>query len=444
MKKKVALLTTFAEADSGYSLVSVAETQIHSLIDHGYDPAVLVQDNFKPSEREDSIWRPEMIDLRPVVPFLHLTEGVADDFDERVEKIYLALQETLQGIHVVITHDIILQKFYKEHNVAMRKLAEDRPDILWLHWIHSCPTPSEKIKYPLDCRYKAPPGYIIYPNDIDRPFVVRTYKLAGQEQRVKVCRAGHAIDPLLAFNYDRLTRDLATKSDLHNGEISVVYPARLDKGKQPERIIRLMAGVRETGYEPRLLIIDWQSTGERFQRYIDQLIKLSEELGVADCVKFTSRLDDRCSQGVPKHVVLELMDLSNAYIHPSMVETYGLTVHEAMTRGCLCVLNHDLPVNRELFGDNAIYMDFGSDRFRRAYKDEQAFWNNEAKRLIAEYLSNRAVVAKTTARREWTPQALWKTFEPLLFLEPVNEAGKTYKRPKRSRKERRGTVGSER
>ena len=45
--KKVAILTTFYEADSGYSLIAVVETQIKMLIDNGYDPVVIVQENFK-------------------------------------------------------------------------------------------------------------------------------------------------------------------------------------------------------------------------------------------------------------------------------------------------------------------------------------------------------------------------------------------------------------
>jgi hypothetical protein len=77
---------------------------------------------------------------------------------------------------------------------------------------------------------------------------------------------------------------------------------------------------------------------------------------------------------------------------------------------------------RELYGDNAIYFDFGSDRVNRTYEpDEQSFWNDEALRLIAEVKQNRAVMAKTIARREWSPQALWTEFEPLLYLQPVGE-----------------------
>lgn len=419
--KRVALLTTFFEAESGYSLIGVAETQINALLAHDYDPIVLVQEDFTSPETE-SIWRPEAVDMRPVIPFMHLNSGIAKDFEERVTGVEAALQEGLADAEVCITHDIVLQNWYKEHNVAVRRYAKTRPDLLWLHWIHSCPSPADVDSYPENCRYTPPPGYIVYPNAFDQSRVCQTYHVDGQEWRVKVSRSGHAIDPLVLWPYDKLTCDLVEKAELLSGEVVAVHPARLDRGKQVEKIVYLMAGVQKAGYEPRLLVIDWQSTGERFQKYIDELLELAHELGLAGKVNFTSRLDDRCSQGVPRRTVTELMDLSNVYIHPSGVETYSLVVHEAALRGCLLVLNHDFPPMRELFGEAAIYMDFGSDRVSRTYQpDERTFWNDEALRLLAELRGNRALMAKVKARREWSPEALWKEFEPLLYLQPVGE-----------------------
>jgi glycosyltransferase involved in cell wall biosynthesis len=417
--KRVALLTTFFEATSGFSLVSVAETQLRMLLDHGYDPVALVQENFTSS----GIWTPEHIDLRPTIPALNLSNQISSQFEQRTQGIHDALKESLADVDVCISHDIILQATYREHNTAMRRYAKERPGLLWLHYIHSCPTPAQGpiARHDL-CRYSPPPGYIIYPNETDKPRVCQAYKLAQREWKVQVNRAAHSIDPLLIWPYDDLTKELARKADFLNGELTAIYPVRLDRGKQPEKIIRLMSGIDKIGYEPRLLVVDWQSSGERFQKYIDELLYLIEALGLGDKISFTSRLDDRCSQGVPRQVVLELMDLANLYIHPSRIETYSLVIGEAMGRGCLCVLNHDLPVMRELWGNSAIYMDFGSDRVTRTYQpDEQSFWNDEALRLLAEFKQNRAVIGKTRARMRWTPQKMWRDFEPLLYLTPVGE-----------------------
>ncbi len=418
--KKVAIFTTFYEAESGYSLIAVTEGQLKSLIAHNYDPIVLVQENFS-FPKNNQLWQKEHVDIRPVVPFLHLNRGVVDDFETRASSIQNVLRTNLKDVDVCITHDIVLQDYYKEHNVAMRNYAKERPDLLWLHWIHSCPTPAKDVKeYPEDCRYSPPPGYIIYPNYTDSALVQQTYKLEGLEWKVKTHR--HCLDILDSYTYDNLTKDLAKASGMLDAELSIVYPIRLDRGKQPEKIIRLVAGLNRLSFKTNLLIVDWQSSGSEFQKYIDELIILTDELGIKDRVNFTSRLDDRCSQGIPRKNVLELLDLSNVYIHPSRIETYSLVVHEAILRNNLVVLNHDLPVMSELFGDTAIYMDFGSDRHSRTYHPtEQDFWNDEAKRLISEYKQNRSLVARTKAKLNWSPSALWKDFEPLLYLTPIGE-----------------------
>jgi len=396
MGKRVGILTTFYEADSGYSLITVAETQIRMLLDHGYEPIVLVDERFK-SDR--ALWQLHSIDVRPVVPPLA----------SPVNSILVALHEHLAGVDVCITHDIVLLNDYRAHDLAMREYAKTRDDLLWLHWLHSCPSGQRE----------TPPGYLIYPNASDKPRVCQVYGLSGQEHRVVPCRAAHSIDPLSVWNYDSLTRSLIGKFNLLNAEVSAVYPVRLDRGKQVEKVIRLLAGVRRAGYEIRLLVIDWQSTGAHFQKYIDELIELAWTLGVGNDVAFTSRLDDRCSQGVPRHVVTELMDLSTLYIHPSRVETYSMVVHEAILRGKLVVLNYDFPPMAELFGEAAIYMDFGSDRFERTYQpDIQSFFDSEAHRLIAELKQNRALMAQTKARREWNPEAMFREFEQLFWLKP--------------------------
>ena len=136
--KRVGFYTTFFEAKSGYSLVGVCETQIRSLLDHGYDPVVLVQDgvgagdNHAPFQGIDppSIWNTATTDLRPVLPFYNLTDEIPEDFEERVGAIQAVLAEHLADVDVCITHDIILQKPFVAHNVAMRRYAETRPDLL--------------------------------------------------------------------------------------------------------------------------------------------------------------------------------------------------------------------------------------------------------------------------------------------------------------------------
>ena len=414
--KSVCILTTFFEAESGYSLIAVVETQLKMLIEHGYNPSVVVRDDFR-FGGEDSLWRQEIVDIMPILPAFNITPGIPESFEDDVQKLVVIFNQHLSKFDVIITHDIILQTFYQRHNVALRRYCKQRPDQLFLHWIHSCPNPMDaENEYPQNCRYTPIPGYIVYPNDSDRERVAETYHMPLNQ--VIANRASHSIDPLDVWAYSDLTKEIAKKSGLLKAEVAVVYPARLDKGKQPEKIIRLLAGVQEWGLDVSLLIVDWQSGGDSFQIYINRLVGLADELGIKDRLHFTSRLDDRALQGVPRQTVMELMDLSTVYVHPSMIETYSLVVHEAMLRGKLIVLNDDLPMMHELFGEHGIYFKFGADRLKRTYDpDEQTYWNEHSQALASAFLENSALRAQAYARRAWNPDVMWHNFKPLLELE---------------------------
>lgn len=398
--KKPVLFTTFYEVDSGFSLVSVAETQLKMLLAGGYEPIVLVDERWQAPV--NPFWQAHNLDIRPIVPALD---------SENITPRTLEMLQGLEPVDVILTHDIILHDFYRPHYKAIKRW--DWPG-LWLHWIHSRPSRKKE----------SPPGYIIYPNASEKALVCSCYSLAEQEHRVIVNRASHAIDPLALGGYSALTKDLVQASHFLEGDFSIIYPRGADPGKQTEKILYLIAGIKAAGYRAKLLIIDWQSQGDKFQAYMDKLVGLAQELGIADDLSFTSRLDDRCSQGIPRQNVIELLELSNIYIHPSKGETYGLVVHEAILKGNLVILNYDVPPMRELFGEGGIYMDFGSATIDRTYApDEPTFWNDEAKRLIAEYKQNRALVAKSKAIRAWNPAAMWREFESLLYLNTNRQQG---------------------
>lgn len=425
-KRRVGMLTTFCDVTSGYSLITVAETQIRMLLDHYYDPAILTQEgerwqdhlgewHFKPFQ-EHGLWDRRKIDLRPVVPWRAIAYG--DDFEGAVEAMVEALRENLAEVEVCIAHDIILQTWYVVHNIAMRRYAAERPDLTWLHWIHSCPGWGRPIAYPHNARHTPPPGYIIYPNSSDLGFPMRAYRV-GED---RVIAHPHTLDPLAGLSPQ--TKALVSACDFLDADVRCIYPVRMDRGKQPERIIELLAGCQAHGRTTKLLVCDWQSGGERFQRYMDELAEHARTLGVPVC--FASRLDDRCNQGVPREVVLELFGLCNMYVHPSRVETYGFTVHEAMRAGCLCVLNADFPPMRERFGEAALYLPFGSDRFSRPERPLE-YWAEQARIVLLDLDRQRALAARDKTLREWVPERAWESFERLLHLPPVEGKGQWQK-----------------
>lgn len=440
--KKVAFLTTFFESQSGFSVITVTGMLMRMLLDHDYMPIVLVQPQYvkhadgatsiKPfgESPRPSVWNRDTVDLRQVVPAMELIGGghpKRDEFEARVQKIYDALAENLADVDVCITQDIMLLDSYTEHNVAVRRYAAERPDLLWLHWIHSRPSgekppvPAEHWATRQQCRHNPVPGYLVYPNESQANYVARTYKMSLE--RIIACRAGHAVDPLELMRADELTRAIVARTDALGGDILTIAPMRTEPAKGADKIIWLMAGLHQLGYEPRIIVIDWQSQGEAFKKHKAYLRELAEEAGIGDWLHFTSEVHDAASQGVPTHVVYELLQLSHVYFLPSRSETYGKVAHEAMLAGCLCVLNYDVRPLFELFGNHAIYMDFGSiDNTRKYHPDPRVFFTDQALRLAAELRANRVVTAKMQAH-QWTPARLWRELAPLLYLPPVGADG---------------------
>ena len=105
------MFNTFYEVQSGYSLIAVAENQIRMMLDHGYDPVVLVQEGvrydnggFEPFEQQEppSIWNEKTTDLRPVLPAFTLTDDVHPEFEQRVESVLEALRAHLADVDVCI------------------------------------------------------------------------------------------------------------------------------------------------------------------------------------------------------------------------------------------------------------------------------------------------------------------------------------------------------
>jgi len=440
-KPRVAILTTFYEI-SGFSVITVATNQIHQLLDHGYAPLrVLVQEGMPTSSAtgedvlipfaeippEDpgryNVWNKKKLDLRPVVPALHLLPGIAEDFEDRVNRIETALYENLHDVDVVITHDIMLLDVYHEHNVAVRRVAQRCPNILWLHWLHSCPRQNTALIYPDQCRGVLAPGYLIYPNSSDMSHVWGTYRLAGQHWRAKACKAAHGIDVLQVWPLQPETKRIARETGLLEADVSIIYPARMGESKQFHKLIFMLAGIRTAGYTGRLVGIDWQSIGDEFMEYKAYCLDLAERLGVRDWVFFSSEIDNDLVAGVEHQVVLELFWLSNVFLCPSIVETLGLTTIEASAiGGNLLGLNYDLRPHLELFGNTGLYFDFGSLDRKRRWKEEETevkFWENEARTLITELTqNNRALWARTRMRQQWSLDALWPELEPLLYLSP--------------------------
>ncbi|MCH8960822.1 MAG: hypothetical protein IH820_05720, partial [Bacteroidetes bacterium] len=348
-------------------------------------------------------------------------------FRAGVEAVKAALRPVLAQTDVALTHDVVYLPTYLIYNVACRELAEELPQVRWLHWIHSAPQ-AHRAFPPADPRRARftpfPNGLIVYPNAYDAPRVARQYAMPERDVRV----VPHGLDYETVFAFHPLTRALIQRFDLYAPDIFAIYPIRMDRGKQPEKLVRLFAALKQAGQSVRLMIVNFHSTGPHFIDYREEILNEAADLGLHDEeVIFTNRLnalpgiDKQDLQAYrvefPRKVILDLFHLTNVYVHPSASETYSLVCQEAAACGNLLFLNDDFPPMRELYGPAAHYVKFSSSLFTTTYApSETAYYLDVARQMIYHLQSEHAIQQKTRLRQTRNLRSVFrKHLEPLLY-----------------------------
>jgi glycosyltransferase involved in cell wall biosynthesis len=417
---KVAIFTTFLSSDHAYSLNNVVVDQIKMFKRAGYDPVVLVGEGFQP------VGVYGQVELRYIPKVFLSNEGkLPDNYHEDGEKMTVALRELLKDINVCITHDVIYQPAHLIHNLASRKIADERADLRWLHWIHSATTPNilcNKDEVRMLIKRPFPHAFICYPNTYDRPRVANNFRY--DEHLVKY--VPHPIDIPEYLGFHEYTKEFVDKYNLIQTDIIMVYPVRLDRGKQVEMNIRCMAGLKRRGKTVRLIVADFHSTGGDKVVYRDKLKERAKGLGLSEQeVVFTSDFKPETKGSCPREMIRDLFNISNVFLLPSRSETYSLIAQEASICGNLLLLNFDFPPMRSIYGDNAIYLKFSSNvdaltgldgETTTEYKGGEKYFDDAAKAICYELDNNRVVAVRDKLRKERNLDTVFKEhLEPLLY-----------------------------
>lgn len=387
----------------------------------GYEPVLITTEG----------WEPPKEDILSEIKTEHLYPSGAHDqvddiFESDVLDIYRRLDEIIPEGSVVITHDLIFLPDYTKHNIACRRLAEKKSKIRWLHWIHSATAPGTLIEersiygpqYKELLLSKFPNSIVCYPNAQDIPRVAKNFSFEEDE----VVEVPHSTDPTEGMS--RLVQRLYDEKKLGEAEVLVIAPMRLDRGKNPGMIARLMKGCQEVGLTSHLIFCDFQSTGDDKVVLRNETNDLAKELGVADRVTFLSEFDGEAILEVDHQTVLDLFTLSNVFVLPSRSETYSLVAQEAMLKGNFCILNQDFPAFRQIYGKNAIYRQFdgaevdfsGQDgQISTEHSDIGAHFRDIATALKYWLENDKVLHAKTWVRTRRNPDYIFKNYiEPLL------------------------------
>lgn len=352
-------------------------------VDNGYKIKILVDEQFK---SPGGYWSHPNVTYGYTPMVERSNEGILkENWQEQTESFYQSLKKELEGYKVCLTHDVVLQPAHLIHNIAARRLADERNDLRWLHWSHSATAP--QVRCSDDgarklIQRKFPNSFMCYPNDWDRKRVALNYGyeldevkcihhpsdflslLWGDEIDLSEIQDEAVRNKLdKQINYPlRLSKALVNEFDILNADVISVYPCRLDRGKQPEWNIRTMAKIKETGRSVKMIIFDFHSTGGDKVVYKDELERIGKQWGLTDKeLIFVSKWREETHLHVPRQMIMNLKKIADFHMHPSTSETYSLVVQESMACRNLCILNHHTPYMRDIYGSkNILHEPMGS------------------------------------------------------------------------------------
>ena len=422
MSKRVCILTDFYEADSTYSLNIIAEAQINMALDAGYPVVGIVTEGFKSARAWDKIelrYIPSPKERKNHVEFY---PTIGDD----VKATKAALDEVLADVDVILTHDLIYQCATMPLNFAARAWAQQNPHAVWLNWVHSA-TPSpiwtteDRKLEPLQRHF--PNSKVCFPNSWDVPRVARAFRCEPSDVAV----VPHPTNVPEYLGFQDITKRMVKEKDLLSADAILVYPVRLDRGKQVEHVMRVAAGLKHFGKSVRVICVDFHSTGDDKVVYREDLKKMLPEMGLNETeVTFTSEFDKELHLRAPREVVRDLMLLCNVFVQPSVSETYSLIAQEAGLCGAFLILNHDFPPFRSVYGQHAGYFQFSSavdaltgrdGEVKTNYGDIDDYFRNIAGRVAYELQYNPVLAQRTRIRQQRNPGFVFKNFiEPLFYF----------------------------
>jgi len=413
---KICVLSTLWNFDNAYSLTSVIESQLTSIVKNGYEAVLFTHDNF---DEDDKV--PKGVEIRKIVPRFVLEDytdhhQVTPEFEKNVKEIEKILEKNMEDIDIVFEHDLIFQGWFLPYCVAIHNIAE-RTKIKWFHWIHSVPNlRPANIEYPHTLRYQLPKNSkLVYLNNYHHIRAAESYSAWPKDVKIVY----NPVDPRLFWNLHPLTKSLLDKYPVLEADFIQVYPlstTRMMDGKQLGTVIEIFGQLKKQGNKVCLIVCNAHANAPKEKETIERTILQAQTYGLTTGeLIFTSFESPDYESGVPKEVVSQLFLLANLFIFPSRSENCSLVLLEAMLSKNLLVLNDSVPPMREFGRECAIYFRFGGLDEHETYADRERFTLDVAKIIISEFHSNKALNGSRIIRQQFNYDYIFKNMiEPII------------------------------
>jgi glycosyltransferase involved in cell wall biosynthesis len=306
--------------------------------------------------------------LDPRHPVIERLQGELDtgtvpaDFADVAETIASELGAALQGVDIVIAHNVCSLGLNLALTTALHGVTARRPNgprlIAWHHdlaW--TLPAYRETLHrgQPWDLLRTAWPGATqVVVSAARRDELADLDAIAPGTIEV----VPNGVDLETLWRLGRRTISLLAATDALAAAPLLLMPARITRRKNVELALRVVAAMRQAGRPAGLIVTGpadpHHASGDA---YLRELQVLRRELGLEDAAWFLSAE----LGGAPSDAVMgDLYRLADLLFLPSRDEGFGLPVLEAAAHR-LPIVCTDLPTLRPLAGDAALYIGADDD-----------------------------------------------------------------------------------
>lgn len=290
---------------------------------------------------------------------------VPTGYDGLVDELARDLRQATSGLDVVIAHNACSLNVNIPLTAALRRLVEDRAIRRLVAWDHDVATASDRYRTrlhpgrPWDLfREPWPRTIVVAISEARRTELAAATGMAAGEVRV----VPNGIDRGRFLGLAPATLGLLDALDLHAAAPVLLTPARVMPRKNLELAVRVVAELRRSGEDARLLLTGAPDVHDEASRtHLDALRTLAAAgAGGQRADGGVHLLVDGPPAWRSQRVVADLYRTADALFLPSREEGFGLPVLEAGVFR-LPVICADIAALRELAGDDAVYVDPDGD-----------------------------------------------------------------------------------
>jgi glycosyltransferase involved in cell wall biosynthesis len=326
---------------------------------------------------------------------------VPSEFSELVDSLTAKLREAVDGVDILIAHNVCSLNKNLPLTAAVQNLRNDLSVILWHHDL-AWTTPRYRHElhdgYPWDLLRQAWGGVKqVTISEMRQQELADLFQIDKQE----IIVIPNGVDVLAFHKLEKQTQEYVKQLNLLNAAPLLLLPVRITPRKNIELALSVCAHLLQHFPDTKLVVTGPLGPHNPANvNYFDKLNTLRNERKLADVVYF---LAEFTAEYIPDEVIFDFYHLADALFMPSREEGFGIPILEAGLAG-LPIYCADIPPLRTLGSSNAIYFSPDADPAELA------------NRIVNNLAFDPVFRMRTRVRREFSWERIYtRDIEPLLM-----------------------------